>query len=325
MIPHKVVIGRAALLLLAVAPGALPAQTYPAKAIRVIAAQSAGGGTDLLARTLAQKLNEAWKQPVVVENRPGAAGNIGTELVVRAAPDGYTLLFSSAGPIVINPGLYPRLGFDPVKDLAPIAFVAAAPLMLVTHPSVPARTVTEFVALARSAPDKLNYGSGGSGSPPHLAAELFKTLTGTKMVHVPFKGSAPSVAAVVAGQVDLTLATVLITMPQVKGNRLRALGVTTPKRSQIVPDLPTVAESGVPGFEAQQWYALFGPASMPRDVVAKLSAETARIMGLQDVRDRLASDGAEPGNMTHEQFTAFSRAEAARWTKVIRDSGAKVE
>ena len=279
----------------------------------------------MLARMLAQKFNETWKQPVVVENRPGAGGAIGTEIAAKAAPDGYTLLLSSAGPIVINPSLYPKLGYDPLRDLLPIAFIAASPLMLVTHPSVPARSVRELIALAKAQPDRLSYGSGGSGSPPHLTAELFKSATGVSMTHIPFKGSAPSVLALVAGQIDLSFSTVVITLPQVKTHRLRALAVTSPTRAHAVPDLPTMIEAGVPGFESRQWFGLFGPAGLPKDIVARLYGESGRIMELPEIRERLAGDGGEPGNLSQDQFAAFIRADAARWAKVVRESGATAE
>jgi tripartite-type tricarboxylate transporter receptor subunit TctC len=307
------------------APGAIAQPAYPSKPMRVIAAQTAGGVTDMLARTFAQKFSEAWKQPVVVENRAGAGGAIGTEIAARSAPDGYTLLLSSAGPIVINQSLYPKLGYDPLKDLVPIAFIATSPLMLVTHPSVPATSVKELVALAKAQPGKLSYGSGGSGSPPHLTAELFKTAAGVKLTHIPFKGSAPSVLALVAGQIDLSFSTVVIALPQVKAKRLRALAVTSPKRSRAVPDLPTMVEAGVPGFESQQWFGLFAPAALPRDIVAKLYAAATRIIELPEIRERLSADGGESGNLSQDQFAAFIRADAARWAKVVRDSGATAE
>ena len=220
----------------AIFAGATLAQSYPVKPIRIIAAQTAGGATDLFARMLGQKMAEAWKQPVVVENRPGAGGTLGNDVTAKSAPDGYTLLLATAGQIVINQSLYPDSGHDPLRDLAPIALFATSPLMLVVHPSVPVHSVQELIALAQRAPDRLNHGSGGGGSPAHLAAELFKTLTGTKMTHVPFKGVAPSVMAVIAGQIDLTFATIAAVLPQVKAQRLRALAVTTSRRSQIVPD-----------------------------------------------------------------------------------------
>lgn len=300
-------------------------QPYPTKSIRIIVGQTAGGVSDLIARMVAQRLTETFKQSAVVENRAGAAGGIGTEMAVRAAPDGYTLLLSSAGPIVINPGLYLKLGYDPLRDLAPIAFIASSPLVLVLHPSVPAKTVKELIALAKAQPDRLSYGSGGNGSPPHLTAELFKSMTGARMAHIPFKGSAPSVIALVGGQIDLSFSTVAITLPQVKAGRIHALAVTSPKRHPAVPQLPTMAEAGLPGFESQQWFALFGPAALPKDIVARLNAEVARWLESPEVRARLSNEGAEPGGLTLDQFAAFIRADAARWMKVIKASGATAE
>lgn len=301
------------------------AQTYPAKPLRIVVGQTAGGISDLIARLVAQRFTESFKQAVVVENRAGAAGGIATEMAVKAAPDGYTLLLSSAGPIVINPGLYPRLGYDPLRDLAPIAFIASSPLVLVVHPSVPAKTVTELIALAKVQPDRLSYGSGGNGSPPHLTAELFKSMTGTRMTHVPFKGSAPSVIALAGGQVDLSFSTVAVTLPQVRAGRIRALAVTSQQRNVSVPQLPTMAEAGLPGFESQQWFALFGPAALPRDIIMRLNAEVARWLESPDVRTRLATEGAEPGKLSLDQLAAFIRTDAARWAKVIKASGATAE
>jgi tripartite-type tricarboxylate transporter receptor subunit TctC len=315
-------------LAFAIAAGATtcaPAQTYPAKPIRIVAAQSAGGVTDTLARTFAQKFNEAWKQPVVVENRAGAGGTIGTEAVVKAPPDGYTLLLSSAGPIVINQSLYPALGYDPLKSLVPITFIASSALVLVTHPAVPVKSVSDLIALATARPGRLTYGSGGSGSPPHLTAELFKTAAGVDITHVPFKGSAPSVLALVGGQIDLSFSTVVIVLPQVHANRLRALAVTSPRRSQAMPGLPTMIEAGMAGFESQQWFGLFGPAGLPPEIINQLDLEAARIVASPAMRERLATDGAEPGTLTQREFAAFLQADAARWARVVRQSGAKAE
>jgi tripartite-type tricarboxylate transporter receptor subunit TctC len=321
----KTLITAAGFALLTALPLSVAAQSYPTKPIRIIVGQTAGGVSDLIARLVAQRLTEAFKQSAVVENRAGAAGGIGTEMAVKAAPDGYTLLLSSAGPIVINPGLYPKLGYDPIRDLAPIAFIASSPLVLVLHPSVPAKTVKELVALAQAQPDKLSYGSGGSGSPPHLTAELFKTMTGAKMTHIPFKGSAPSVIALVGGQVDLSFSTVAITLPQMKAGRIRALAVTSPTRHPAVPQLPTMAEAGLPGFESQQWFALFGPAALSKDIIARLNTEVGRWLETPEVRTRLSAEGAEPGRLTLDQFAAFIRTDAARWMKVIKASGATAE
>jgi tripartite-type tricarboxylate transporter receptor subunit TctC len=301
------------------------AQTYPAKPLRIIVGQTAGGISDLIARMVAQRFTEAFKQPAVVENRAGAAGSIGTEMAVKAAPDGYTLLLSSAGPIVINPGLYSKLSYDPQRDLAPIAFIASSPLVLVTHPSVPAKSVKALIALAKAHPYKLSYGSGGNGSPPHLTAALFSTTAGVTLTHVPFKGSAPSVLALVGGQVDLSFSTVAVTLPQMRAGRIHALAVTSAQRARILPDLPTMAEAGLPGFESQQWFGLFGPAALPRDIIGKLNSEVTRLIENPDVRTRLANDGAEPGKLTLDQFTALIRSDAARWTKVIKVSGATAE
>ena len=301
------------------------AQSYPGKPIHIIAAQSAGGASDLFARLIGQKFTETWKQPVVVDNRPGAGGAIGTEMVAKSPPDGYTLLLAAAGQLVINQSLYPKLGYDPVKDLMPVAFFVSAPLLLVTHPAVPAKSVKELIAFAKAHPNVLNCGSGGSGSPAHLAAELFWAKTGVRMTHVPFKGVAPSVTAVIAGQIDLTFATIAATLQQVKAHRLRALGVTTARRSQAMPEVPTIAEAGVPGYEMNTWYGLFGPAGLAKDIVARLNAEVMRIVNLPEVRERLLNDGADPGNLTLDQFAALIRSDAARWAKVIKDAGVKGE
>lgn len=300
------------------------AQTYPAKPVRILTGQAPGGATDIFARLFAQKLNEAWKQPVVVESRPGAAGSIAAELTARAAPDGYTLLLSTAGQVVINPHLT-KLSYDPLKDLAPVVYLTGSSLLLVTHPSVPVNTVKELVVLARTNPGKLNHGSGGSGSPAHLAAELFKHMTGTKMTHVPFKGVGPAVTALLAGEIDLSFASVASTQAQVRAQRLRGLAVSTPKRSRALPEIPTVAEAGVPGYEVTTWYGFFGPAAMPGDVVNKIHADVTRILGQPDVRDRLLGEGGEPGSLTVEQFASFIRAEHVKWEKVIRAAGIKAE
>jgi tripartite-type tricarboxylate transporter receptor subunit TctC len=305
--------------------GTVIAQTYPAKPLRIIVGQTAGGISDLIARMVAQRFAEAFKQSVVVENRAGAAGGIGTEMAVKAAPDGYTLLLSSAGPIVINPALYPRLGYDPQRDLAPIAFIATSPLVLALHPSVPAKTVKELIVLAKAQPHRLSYGSGGSGSPPHLTAELFKSMTGARMTHVPFKGSAPSVIALVGGQVDLSFSSVAITLPQVRAGRIRALAVTSPQRSPALPLLPTMAQAGLPGFESQQWFGLFGPAALPKELIIRLNAEIARWLESSDGRKRLSGEGAEPGSLTLDQFAAFIRTDALRWSNVIKASGATAD
>ena len=300
------------------------AQAYPSKPVRFLSGQPPGGATDFFARMVAQKLNDIWKQPVLIEHRPGASGSIAVELTVKAPPDGHTLVFVTAGQIVINPHLL-KLNFDPLVDLAPVAFLVHTSMLLVTHPSVPAKSASELIALAKARPGKLNVGSGGNGVPTHLAAELFMSLTGTRMAHIPFKGSAPSVIALVGGQVDLSFSTVAITLPQMKAGRIRALAVTSPRRNPAVPHLPTMAEAGMPGFESQQWFALFGPAALPKDIIARLHTEVAHWLETPALRTRLSTEGAEPGNLTLDQFATFIRADAARWMTVIKASGATAE
>lgn len=314
------------LLLCAAALLAAPAaaQQFPVKPVRILTGQAPGGATDLFARLFAQKLNETWKQPVVVESRPGAAGAIAADLTAKAAPDGYTLLLSTAGQVVINPHLT-RLSYDPLKDLAPVVYLTGSSLLLVTHPSVPAKSVKDLIALARANPGKLNHGSGGSGSPAHLAMELFKYLTGTQMTHIPFKGVGPAVTALIAGEIDLSFASVASTQALVRAGRLRPLAISTSKRSPALPEVPTVAEAGVPGYEVTTWYGFYGPAAMPADVVNKIHSDVSRLLGQADVRDRLVAEGGEPGGLTVEQFAAFTRAEHAKWGKVIRAAGIKGE
>src|SRR5262245_58542058 len=251
-------------------------QAYPSKPVRILSGQPPGGATDFFARMVAQKLNETWKQPVIIEHRPGASGSIAVELTVKSPPDGHTLVFATAGQIVINPHIL-KLNFDPVVDLAPVAFLVHTCMLLVTHPSVPAKTVRELIALAKAQPGKLNIGSGGNGVPSHLAAELFMSLTGTRMTHIPFKGAGPSILAVVTGDIDLSFGSVPATMGQAKAGRVRALGVSTAQRTQAWPELPTLAESGVPGYEMTSWYAFFGPSALPKDIVARIHADIGRV------------------------------------------------
>jgi tripartite-type tricarboxylate transporter receptor subunit TctC len=293
-------------------------QVYPSKPVRFLSGQPPGGATDFFARMVAQKLTETWMQPVVIEHRPGASGSIAVELTVKSPPDGHTLVFATAGQIVMNPYLM-KLGYDPLVDLAPVAFLVHTCMLLITHPSVPARNARELIALAKAQPGKLNFGSGGNGAPSHLAAELFMALTGTRMTHVPFKGAGPSVLAVVTGDVDLTFGSVPATMVQAKAGRARALGVSTTKRTQAWPDLPTLAESGVPGFEMTSWYAFFGPAALPKDLIARIHGDIGRVAAQPDFQERLVREGADYEAMTPERFGQFIRTESARWAKIIRE------
>ena len=299
------------------------AQTWPAKAVRIVVGYPPGGPTDLLARIVAQKLTESWGQQVLVDNRPGASGMIGAEVTVRAAPDGYTLLMVPV-TYAVTPSLFPKMAYDAVKDLAPVAQVAAAPFILVVHPTLPVKTVKDLIALARSRPGQINYASASAGGMPHLAGELFNTMTGVKMVHIPYKGAAPATTDLLAGQVSLMFNNMLSAMPQVKSGRLRAIAVTSIKRSAAAPELPTIAET-VPGYEASGWYAALAPAATPRELIARLNNDMNRVMKMPDVTQRLASDGVEAVGTTPDQFGIYLRSEITKWGKVVKASGAKAD
>ena len=298
--------------------GMAHAQTYPSKPVRFLSGQPPGGATDYFARMVAQKLNESWKYPIVIDHRPGASGSIAVDLTVKSPPDGHTLVFATAGQIVINPHML-KLAYDPVVDLAPVAFLVHTALLLIAHPSVPAKSVRDLIVLAKAQPGKLNVGSGGNGVPSHLAAELLMGLTGTRMTHIPFKGAGASVLAVVTGDVDVTFGSLPATMGQAKAGRARALGVSTAKRSQAWPELPTLAESGAPGFEMTSWYGFFGPSALPKDIVAKIHGDIGRVAAQPDFQERLLREGAEHEAMTLERFSQFIRTESARWAKIVRE------
>lgn len=307
------------MLLLAAGSTAL-AQSYPAGSLRIVVPFPPGGGTDIMARALAQKLNESWGQPAVVDNRGGANGTIGAALVAKAPPDGYTMLVAPSG-FAVNPSIYRALPFDAVKDFAPVTQLAASPLVIVVHPSLPARSVKELIALAKARPGEINYGSSGNGSPPHLGTELFKHMSGINMVHIPYKGAGPAAIDVVGGQISLYFMNMLQAKPLVKSGKVRALGVTSPRRFPALPDVPAVAEAGVPGYEMTNWYGLFLPAGSPKAALGKLHAEVARILNLPDMKDRLAADGAVVVASTPEQFAAFIKQEMAKFAKVVKISG----
>ena len=298
---------------------------YPTKPIRIVVAYTPAGATDILARTIGQKLTEAWGQAVIIDNRPGANGNIGTEYAAKATPDGYTLLMVTAGTHGINPGLYRKLGFDAVKDFAPVSLVAMVPNVFVVNNGVPSKDLKEFIAYAKANQGKLNYGSPGNGSTAHLSMELFKSMTGIQMVHVPYKGSAGVLADLIGGQIVVTMDNMPPYVPQVKAGKIRALAVSPARRSPALPDVPTVAEAGVPGYDSGAWFGLVAPANTPKDLVAKLSRETARILKLPDVSARLADLGAESVGGTPEQFSAHIKAEIAKWAKVIRDANVELQ
>jgi tripartite-type tricarboxylate transporter receptor subunit TctC len=299
------------------------AATFPAKPVRFIAPFPPGGSTDLLARLVAIKLTEAWGQQVTVENRGGAGGTIGVELAARAAPDGYTIVMGHVGTFGFNPTLYPKLPYDAIRDFAPITVLATVPNGMAVHPSLPVKTARDFVALAKAKPGELLYASGGSGSASHLAGEYFKLLTKIDMVHVPYKGTGPAMISMISGQTTMTITGMVALMPHVKSNRLKLLGVATMKRLSIMPDIPTINESGVPGYDANQWYGVLTQAAVPRDIIAKLHADIVKVLARPDIKERLAADGAEAVANTPEQFAAHIKAEIARWAPVVKASGAK--
>lgn len=305
--------------------GPAAAQAWPAKPIRMVIPFPAGGTTDILGRIAAQKLSESLGQQVIPDNRPGAAGNIGTEVVAKAAPDGYMLLTAPGSTLTIHPSLYAKLGFDPLRDFAPVTVLAAVPNVLVVHPSLPARSVKELIALAKAKPDALNYASTGAGQSTHLAMELFKTMAGVKITHVPYKGSAPAVTDLLGGHVSLMFDNMPSAAPHVKAGKLRPLAVSTLKRSPLLPEIPTVAEAGLPGFEVSVWFAVLAPAGTPRAVVDRLNQVLVNALQAPDVRERLSSQGAEPIGNSPEQFTALMKRDLAKWAKVVKAAEIKLD
>jgi tripartite-type tricarboxylate transporter receptor subunit TctC len=300
------------------------AQTYPTKAVRFIVPFAPGGGSDVVARAIAVKLAESWGQQAVIDNRPGAATILGTDLAAKAPPDGYTLLLASAS-YAINPYLRKKLPYETLKDHTPITQTAFQPYVLVVHPSVPARNVKEFLALARARPGALNFGSPGTGSGGHLAVEHFRLVTKTDMVHVPYRGGAPALTDLIAGQVQFMFPTVLAVAPHIKTGRLHSLAVSSAKRSAALPELPTIAESGVPGFEAVSWNGVMTPAGVPPAIVAKLHKDIVQALASHEVKDKLAGDGAEAVGSTPDEFTAHIRHELDKWAKVTKAAGLKPE
>ncbi len=300
------------------------ASAYPAKPIRLIVPFAPGGGTDILARLIAQRLSELFKQQVVVDNRAGGSGIAGTDIVAKAAPDGYTLIMISSTHTIV-PSLFAKVPYDAVKDFAPVTQATSQPYIMGVHPSVPARSVKEFIALAKSTLGQLNYASGGSGTAPHLAGELLKTLTGIDMVHVPYKGGGPALLALISGEVAMLFSSLPSTLPQVKADKVRALAVSSAKRSPAVPALPTVAESGVPGFEVINWYGVLAPARTPRAMVAKLHAEIVKLLQTPEIKERLAADGTDAVGSTPEEFGAYIQAEITKWGKVVKASGMRAD
>jgi tripartite-type tricarboxylate transporter receptor subunit TctC len=301
------------------------AQTYPSKPVRIVVPFAPGSTIDIIGRIIAPKLTEALGQPVLVDNRPGAGGMVGMDSTAKAPPDGYTMVIGALGPLAMNPALYPKTPFDPVRDFAPVSLLATGPVVIAIHPSVPARSVKELVDLAKKNPGKLNFGSHGVGTSPHLTGELVKMLTGADIVHVPYKGNAEAITDLISGRVSIVFTGVPPVVPLAKAGRLRLIATTGRQRIPGLPDVPTIAEAGLPGAQVLIWYGLVAPAAAPKEVVARLNAELVRIMLLPDIRERFTQQGIDPETSTPEQFGRLIRDEYARWTKVIRASGIKVE
>lgn len=299
------------------------AQGFPSKPVRMIVAFPAGGGTDIVARIVGQKLTDTWGQQVVVDNRAGAGGIVGAELAARAQPDGYTVFLATTGNLAINPGLYSKLPYDTLKDFAPVTLVVALSFVLVAHPAVPANTLREVMALAKSKPGQLNYASGGSGTASHLGMELFKAMAGVNIVHVPYKGSAPALTDLLSGQVQLALGDGIVTLPHIKSGKLRALAITGARRAVLLPNLPTIAESGVAGYEVMNWYGVVAPAGTRPEIVSLLSVAIAKAVQAPEVKDRLLAQGVEPISNTPAEFGVYLKQEVVKWAKRVADSGAR--
>ena len=308
-------------LAVALVPAAALGQAYPAKPIRMVVPFPPGGTSDIIGRTLGQKLTEAWGQQVIVDNRSGVAGSIGAANAAKSPPDGYSLLVGNVGPVAINNSIYKSTGYDPLKDFTPITLAVTAPQIVVVHPSVPARTFKEFAALVKRHHGKINYGSSGPGSISHLSAELYKRMTQTDMLHVPFKGSALITIALLSGEVDVVFSDMAVVLPHVQAGKLRALAVTGPKPTPLVPGVPSLAESGVPGFAMTSWWGLLGPAGMPQPIVARLNTELGRILRLADVQRNFATLGVDATTSTPEEFGGFIKTEFAKYAKLIQEIG----
>jgi len=311
-------------MLIIIAGRTFAQQPYPTKPIRLIIPFAAGSSSnDILGRALAQRLAEALQQQVVVENHAGAGGNIGSDMASKAAPDGYTLLLGVNGPLAISPSVYAKLGYNPVKDLAPIAMFAVVPYALVINPAVPAANVTEFIALAKARPGRLNFASSGSGGTPHLCGELLKTVAGIDMVHVPYKAGAPAVVDLVGGRVELYCSGITAVLPLIKAGKLRAIATTTPKRSPLLPDVPSAIEAGLPGFEVSSWMGILAPARTPEPIIRLLYSKIAGIVNDPNMADFISSQGSEPALMGPEQFGAYLKAEIGKWAKVVKTANVK--
>ncbi|MDY0105503.1 MAG: tripartite tricarboxylate transporter substrate binding protein [Giesbergeria sp.] len=322
---RRAVLGTLALAAAAALPLGAAAQNYPTKPITIVVPFSAGGTTDILARLVGQQLSTELGQPVVVENKAGAGGNIGAAYAARAAADGHTLFMGTVGTHAINAALYKKLPYDPIKDFAPLTRVANVPNLLVAHPSQPFKTVQEMIAYAKANPGKINFGSPGNGASPHLSGELFKSMAKVDMVHVPYKGSAPAVSDLLGGQISIMFDNLPSVIPHVRSGKLRPIAISTAKRSADLPDVPTIAEAGVPGYEATSWFGLFAPAATPKPVLDKISAALSKVLTNAEVKKKIDDQGGEPANETPAQFADFIQKESLKWGKVVKESGASLD
>ena len=322
---HETIGRRLLAVALVVGSGAVPAADYPVKAVRIVVPFAAGGSTDLLARNVAQRLSEAWKQPVIVDNRAGGGGIIGADHAAKSPPDGYTLLLGTVTTHGVAPTLYPKLPFDAIRDFAAVVELASIPQLLSVHPSIPVRSFKEFLALARAKPDALNFGTGGQGSASHMAAELLMAMAKIRMVHVPYKGTGPAMSELLGGHLSLMFDVVMTSLPHARAGRLRSVGISSLKRSEVIPDVPTLHESGMPGFEALVWFGLFAPAGTPPDVVRRINDETVRALRQPKMREILIAQGIDVVAGTPQEFTARVKDEVGKWGKVIRDAGIKLD
>ena len=311
-------------VVLAAMPSLATAQAYPAKPIRWISPWPAGGANDIFSRAIGQRIGESLGQQVLVDNRPGAAGTIGSDIAAKAPADGYTLVMGSSPTHAIAPALYPALPYDPLRDFSAVTLVGSVPNVLVLHPSVPAKTVKEFIAVAKARPGKLNFASTGNGTSQHLSAELFKFMAGLDMVHIPYKGTAPALTELVAGQVDLAFENMPALIPHIQAGRLRALAVTTTKRSAVMPELPTIAEAALPGYDASVWFGVFAPAGTPRPVIDRLHGEILKALQTQDLKSRMVAMGTDVSGMGPDDFSAYVRKEIPKWANLVKAAGVKV-
>ncbi|MBI4207905.1 MAG: tripartite tricarboxylate transporter substrate binding protein [Betaproteobacteria bacterium] len=316
-----VLAGVALAILSIVLPATVVAQSYPTKPVRIVAPFPPGGTSDTIARILGQKLTEAWKQQTIIDNRAGVAGSLGSAVAAKSPADGYTLLVGNVGPVAINHNVYKNVGYDPLKDFAPITLAVTAPQIVVVHPSVPAKTFTEFTALVKKHKGKINYGSSGPGSISHLSAELYKQMTNSDMLHVPFKGSALITTALLSGEVDVVFSDMAVVLPHVQAGKLRALAVTGPEPTPLVPGVPTVAASGVQGFAMTSWWGVLAPAGIPQPIVTRLNTELGRILKTEDVKKRFATLGVDAATSTPEEFSSLIRSEIAKYAKLLKAVG----